>query len=383
MRQSFVTSTLLLALASSCSAGLLGRPYHVREQIPHDGQYIDVNALNNATEWWWVQVAAPAVDGQSPPSLHVTFYQGYPLSAVKELSGGANAPENYIVINGAFPNGTVFAYTLPATSGTVSHVGDAVSGDWAGAGSFQNSADLSTFTLTLDAPELGVSGTLEIYSDGPSHFGCNSTTSPYFESAVPADAELSANEEIFFKQLGWATSQPGGAARVSVSLGGSDLSFSGVGYHDQNWMPAAIDGFMDDWYFLDAQVGPYDLSAVFAAITGSTRDFNTGFLEHAGTVLQNQCSLQGSRTQDLVTITPYGVAFDEPSEVNVMSGFVLEYTLKNGDLYWFNITGQSLVLDQPFYHRWVGSAVGGKVGGEQFTGVSLYDWLNPSLRPYP
>lgn len=145
------------------------------------------------------------------------------------------------MLNHAFPNGTVFAYTLPATSGTVSHVGDAVSGDWAGAGSFRNSADLSTFALTLVAPELGVSGTLEIHSDGPSHFGCNSTTSPYFESAVPSDIELSANEEIFFKRLGWATSQPDGAARVSVSLGGSDLSFAGVGYHDQNWMLGPAD----------------------------------------------------------------------------------------------------------------------------------------------
>ncbi|KAI0828473.1 hypothetical protein BC628DRAFT_1409100 [Trametes gibbosa] len=382
MRQSILISTLTLGLASSCSAGLLGRPYHVREHIPHDGQYIDVNSSNNATEWWWVQAGGPAVDGQSPPSLHVTFYQGYPLTVLKAVSGGVNAPENYIVLNGAFPNGTVFAYDLPATAATISHVGEAVSGDWTGAGTFQNSADFSTFSVTLDAPEFGVSGTLEIRNDAQAHFGCNTTASPYFESVVPADAKLNANEEIFFKQLGWATSQPGGAVDVDVTLGGSPLQFTGLGYHDQNWMPQPIDTFMDDWYFLDAQVGPYDLSAVFAAITGSTRDFNTGFLEHAGAILQNQCSLQGSRTSDFITITPYGLAFDAPSGVNVMDGFILEYTLKDGEQYRFNLTGQSLVLDQPFYHRWVGSATGGKVGGEQFSGVSMYDWLNPSLRPY-
>ena len=96
MRSLLLTSTFVLGLASSCAAGehyplrlkvkgtdmlarragLLGHDYHVKRSIPHDGQYIDVNAQNNATEWWWVQVGAPAEEGGSPPSLHVTFYQG-------------------------------------------------------------------------------------------------------------------------------------------------------------------------------------------------------------------------------------------------------------------------------------------------------------------
>ncbi|KAI0329354.1 hypothetical protein GY45DRAFT_1371657 [Cubamyces sp. BRFM 1775] len=382
MRSLLLSSTFVLALASSCTAGLLGREYHVKRSIPHDGQYIDVNAQNNATEWWWVQAGAPAEEGGSPPSLHITFYQGYPLSPLREAAGGANAPEFYIVLNGAFPNGTVFAYTLPASSSSVTNVGEAVTGSWPGAGSFQNTADLSTFTVTLDAPEQGVSGTLSISSNGPGHFGCNTTSSAYFESAIPAGAELNAAEEIFYKQLGWATSQPGGAALVDVTLGGDRLQFAGQGYHDANWMPQPIDAFMDDWYFFDAQVGPFDLSAVYAAITGATRQFTTGFLEQSGAILQNQCSVQGSREADFVAITPYGLAVDEAFQMNVMEGFILEYTLKNGDQYLFNLTGQSLVLDQPIYHRWVGSAVGGKVGGQQYTGVAMYDWLNPSLTPY-
>ncbi|KAI8973066.1 hypothetical protein BD414DRAFT_517715 [Trametes punicea] len=378
----FLTSGLLLGLASSCSAGLLARNNQFTGSIPHDGQYIDVNSSNNATEWWWVQAGGPAAKGQSPPSLHVTFYQGYPLTALREAAGGANAPEYYIVLNGAFPNGTVFAYTLPATSSSVTYAGQAVTGNWHGAGTFHNAADLSQFTVTLDAPEFGVSGTLKIQSNGPGHFGCNTTASPYFESAIPAGAQLNAAEAIFYKQLGWSTSQPGGPVQVDVNLSGSKLQFTGQGYHDANWMPEPIDAFIADWYFLDAQVGPYDLSAVRAALTGTTRVFNTGFLEQSGTILQNQCSVQGSRTTDAVAITPYGLAVDEDFNINVMEGFILEYTLKDGEQYRFNLTGQSLVLQQPIYHRWVGTAVGGKVGGEQYTGVSMYDWLNPSLTPY-
>ncbi|OSC98917.1 hypothetical protein PYCCODRAFT_1427569 [Trametes coccinea BRFM310] len=382
LRSLVLTSSLILGLASSCSAGLLGHNVNYRRSIPHDGQYIDVNSGNNATEWWWVQAGGPAEDGGAPPSLHVTFYQGYPLTPLRDAAGGPNAPEFYIVLNGAFPNGTVFAYTLPATSSSVTNAGEAVTGTWAGAGVFHNSADLSTFTVALNAPELGVTGTLEIQSNGPAHFGCNTTASPYFGSAIPAGAELNAAEEIFYKQLGWATSQPGGPARVDVTLSGSRLQFTGQGYHDANWMPQPIDAFMDDWYFFDAQVGPFDLSAVYAAITDTTRVFNTGFLEESGSILQNQCSVQGSRNEDKISITPYGLAVDEAFHMNVMQGFILEYTLKNGDVYSFNLTGQSLVLDQPIYHRWVGSAVGGKVGGKQYTGVAMYDWLNPSLTPY-
>ncbi|RPD54042.1 hypothetical protein L227DRAFT_604267 [Lentinus tigrinus ALCF2SS1-6] len=369
-----VASTVLLGLAASSSAGIA----HSRATTPFDGQYIDVNSGNDATEWWWVQAGAPAAEGEFPPSLHVTFYQGYPISALREVAGGANAPENYIVINGAFPNGTVFAYNLVASSSLVTSSGGVISGNWNGAGSFTNS--LSKFTLTLDSPE--VTGTLSITSNAPHHFGCNTTAGPYFTSAIPSGASLNAAEEIFYNQLGWATSQPGGSASVDVTLDGTRFKFHGQGYHDANWMPQPIDKFIDDWYFLDAQVGPFDLSAVWAKISGATREFTTGFLQRDGVILQNQCSVLGSKTDDFVTITPYGLGFDEPSGVNVMKGFILEYTLADGDEYRFNVSGESLVLDQSIYHRWVGPAVGGRVGGKQYSGIVMYDWLNPSLTPY-
>ncbi|KAI0759141.1 hypothetical protein BD413DRAFT_289274 [Trametes elegans] len=375
-------STFILGITSSVSAGLRGRPVRVRQHVPHDGQYIDASPQNNASEWWWAQISAPAEEGQAPPSLHVTFYQGYPLSAVRAASGGTDAVENYIVLNGAFPNGSVISYKLPATSSRVSHSGEAVSGTWPGAGSFQNSGDLSTFTVTLDAPAFAVHGTLEIRSSGPPHFGCNTTASPYFESAIPDGASLAPSEEILYKQVGWPTSQPGGGARIDVTLGDTRLQFAGEGYHDQWFMAQPMDAFLDDWYYLNAQVGPYDLSAVYAALKGAEREFTTGFLGQADAILQNQCGVRGARTSDVVTITPFGLAFDEPSGVNVMDGFTLAYTLRNGDEYRFNLTGQSIVLNRAFYHRWVGSAVGGKVGGTQYSGVSMYDWLNPGLRPY-
>ncbi|KAJ2985112.1 hypothetical protein NUW54_g10259 [Trametes sanguinea] len=157
-----LTSSLILGLASSCSAGLLGRNVNYRRSIPHDGQYIDVNSGNNATEWWWVQAGGPAENGGAPPSLHVTFYQGYPLTPLREAAGGSNAPEFYIVLNGAFPNGTVFAYTLPATSSSVTHAGEAVDGHLGRRRGLPQLCRSLDVTVALNAPELGVTGTLEI-----------------------------------------------------------------------------------------------------------------------------------------------------------------------------------------------------------------------------
>ncbi|KAI0744970.1 hypothetical protein C8Q76DRAFT_851834 [Earliella scabrosa] len=375
-RSFLLVSSAVLGLAASGSAGLLTS----RAAIPFDGQYIKPTPQNNAVEWWWVQAGAPAAQGQKPPSFHITFYQGYPFASLREAAGGVNAPQNYIVINGAFPNGTVFAYNLIASDSSVTYSGNAVSGSWPGAGSFKNAADLSTFTVKLDAPN--VKGTLSISSRGPYHFGCNSTTDPYFASAIPAGTSLSDTESVFFKELGWATSQPGGATTVDVTLDGTPFKFTGQGYHDQNWMPRPIDKFIDVWYFLNGQVGPFDFSAVYAAITGSTRDVNTGYLGTNGVILQNQCALDGAKTKDRSVITPWGVEWDAAANQNVMKGFIVDYTLVNGDKYSFNVTGESLVLGRPVYHRWVGTAVGGKVGGTKYSGTVMYDWVNPSLTPY-
>lgn len=93
MLRSFIfPSSAIIALASSCSAGkchyqcialhlyssMIAGLVTPRAAVPFDGQYIDVNSQNKATEWWWVQAGAPGKDGESPPSFHVTFYQGEP-----------------------------------------------------------------------------------------------------------------------------------------------------------------------------------------------------------------------------------------------------------------------------------------------------------------
>jgi hypothetical protein len=195
-----------------------------RDGTPFDGQYIHPNSSNDAVEWWWGQAIADPQSDDPPAAFQFLFYQGFcgmchwisPSILTKFLPKGypfgprdPSLPEFYITINGFFPNGSQFASTLPATSGNVATSGQEVTGTWAGAGGFKGSADLSTFTVMINAPSAGFEGTVKFKSNAAPHFGCNSTTEPYFSSAIPSGTKLSDAESLLYTQLGWATTIPG------------------------------------------------------------------------------------------------------------------------------------------------------------------------------
>lgn len=194
--------------------------------IPFDGQYIHPNASNSAVEWWWGQAIAEPQGNNPPAAFQFLFYQGnvswrrlhqtdsdrnsftgYPVQV--DATRDPSLPEYYVTINGFFANGTPFAATIPATSGNVTASGQAVNGTWGGAGSFQGSPDLSTFTVNINSPAVGIQGSLKLTSNGAHHFGCNSTSDAYFSSAIPHGTSLSAAEKLLYTQVGWAITVPG------------------------------------------------------------------------------------------------------------------------------------------------------------------------------
>ncbi|KAJ7112980.1 hypothetical protein C8R44DRAFT_882021 [Mycena epipterygia] len=342
-----------------------------RDALPFDGQYINANSSNEAVEWWWGQAIAEPVGNNPPAAFQYLFYQGYPFALGPR---DPTEPEFYIV----------FATTIPATSGTVSVAGEEVTGTWGGAGGFKGSPDLSTFTITLDAPEYGFEGTIKLTSNAPHHFGCNTTTDAYFTTLVPPGAMLSDAENVLFTQLGWAPTIPGAVSQVDMTINGAKLRFTGQGYHDSNWSPAPLNAVVSSWYFGTAQVGPYDLSYISVAPANSTKILNTGYLSRNGVTLQNQCSLDGTKTKDHSIITPYGLEHDAVSGVDVPTGYIIEYILVNGEHFKFNLSSIAGAQnpDQNVYHRWVGRATGGKVGDAPETGLTVFEWLNPGLVTY-
>ncbi|KAF7291120.1 hypothetical protein MIND_01255100 [Mycena indigotica] len=371
--------SLTLSLASSLfvAASLVERP----DRIPFDGQYLKPNASNTAVEWWWGHAIAEPTGNNPPAAFQYLFYQGYPFALGPR---DPTLPEFYIVVNGFFPNGTRFSGTIPATSGTVTSHAQEVAGSWGGAGSFRGSPDLSTFTIHLDAPEYGFVGSVKLTSRAAHHFGCNTTSGPYFESILDQHTTLSAAEEILFTKLGWAISVPGAVSEVDMKINGARLRFTGQGYHDANWAPAPLNTAVDSWFFGTASVGDYDLSYISVSPSNSTRTLNTGYLAHKGIVLQNQCSLEGTKSKDRSVIKPYGLD-QSSSGVPVPTGFIIDYILGNGEMYSFNLSSVGSSAQNPdevVYHRWVGQASGGKVGGVSEQGLTVFEWLNPGLVPY-
>ncbi|KAJ7468895.1 hypothetical protein B0H11DRAFT_1920910 [Mycena galericulata] len=343
----FPASLLLVAALASLAAPSASHVLR-RDTTPFDGQYLDSNSSNEVVEWWWGHAIADPVGDNPPAAFQYLFYQGYPFALGPPSSAD---PEFYIVINGFFPNGTQFASSIPATAGTVTAVGQEVTGTWGDARGFKGSPDLSTFTITLDEPEYGFKGTVKLTSNAPHHFGCNTTTNPYFTSVVPIDATLSEAETVLFTQLGWAATIPGAVSQVDMTINDAPLRFTGKGYHDSNWSPVPLNAAVSSWFFGTAQ---------------------------------NQCSLEGSKATDHSIITRYGLEHDAVAGVDVPTGYIIQYILANGEQFEFNLSSIAGAQnpDQNVYYRWVGRATGGKVGEPPQSGLTVFEWLNPGLTTY-
>lgn len=174
----------------------------------------------------------------------------------------------------------------------------------------------------------------------------------------------------------------GGTVDVDVTINGTQLQFSGNGYHDQNWMPLALNEFISSWYFGFAEIGPYTLSYVSVTPVNSPIVFNTGYLATDQAVLQNQCSVNGTKTTDISIIQPKGKMAGAQGTV-APSTWTLSYVIEDGTEFEFEMVPTAANPDLNIYQRWTGSITGGKKGDESYEGVATFEWLNPGLNVYP
>jgi hypothetical protein len=145
-------------------------------------------------------------------------------------------------ISGSFSNGTLFSATTEGESATVTTGHDASSaGVWHNTGFSWSSPRPSEYSITIDAPQIGVKGTIQFKSVGhilytdyhtidnklntllsqtaPGHYPCGPI-------AVGQDMQVAPH-------IGWANAVPDSVATVRLIVGGTKLSFSGAGYHDK------------------------------------------------------------------------------------------------------------------------------------------------------
>ena len=126
----------------------------------------------------------------------------------------------------SFANGTLSTIYLEADQGavvTTAEDGDGSSGVFTGSdftAGWEGSADMKNYTVTIDAPNQGVVGTFQLISEAEAHYHCG--------AAGKKGVDMRVGPEV-----GWNNAIPDGKGSVNFTIGGGDLIFKGIGYHDK------------------------------------------------------------------------------------------------------------------------------------------------------
>jgi hypothetical protein len=189
-----ILSTFSLFIQTISSASTLIVPNTIQTgpstaQFISDASGLDSPKVNptNATsfDWWYFD----AVSADSLSSVVIVFYLSTDLGFPFLLPGAAVSVDIFV----SFDDGTLLFLPindLPGTAGeaTVVSDGEGASGSWANTGfSFEGSSDLSQYTVTIDSPLLGISGSLVLNSvcDHPASFKSPWLTSVDRTSTLP------------------------------------------------------------------------------------------------------------------------------------------------------------------------------------------------------
>lgn len=173
-----------------------------------------VTPLNASTyEWWYFD----AVSSDHELNVVVVFYAA-PTTGFPYPSSFDSA--TVVEVSTRFANGTTTNVFIDASEAVITTVDNGSSGSYNGSGSgWVGSPDMSHYVVTINSPEYDLYGTLTLNSIGPAHYPCG---------PVKAGENLEVSPNV-----GWANAVPAANAVADFRVSGSQLSFSGPGYHDK------------------------------------------------------------------------------------------------------------------------------------------------------
>lgn len=150
-------------------------------------------------------------------SIVIVFY----ASGSSSLPGSNPSSDvTFISVTATFSNGSTKVVFLNADEAIVLTTRDGSSGYYEGTGAaWIGTPDLSSYLITIDSPENGVVGSFELKSIAPAHYPCG-----------PVEA---GQNMMVGPNIGWANAIPDAIGIVDVTINGSSLAFTGVGYHDK------------------------------------------------------------------------------------------------------------------------------------------------------
>lgn len=136
-------------------------PQFVSGASAFDGPKLTNEVNGTSFDWWYFD----AVSSDSQAAVVIVFYLTTSIAFPFVLPGAVLSVD----IFATYPDGTqvFFPENDPPIFGSANIVtnGDGASGTWDGTGfSFEGAPDLSSYTVTIDSPILGISGTLQLNS---------------------------------------------------------------------------------------------------------------------------------------------------------------------------------------------------------------------------
>ncbi|KAJ7693083.1 hypothetical protein B0H17DRAFT_981939 [Mycena rosella] len=237
-----------------------------------------IHPVNSSSfDWWYFDVVSS--DPSSLASVVVAFYtttaNAFPFLAPSDTVTVAQ-------IAVSFPNGTTFGATVNADGATVTSDENLSSGDWHNSGFKWTHTGDSTYTVVVDAPDIGVKGTISFHSVAPAHYPCGPAVAGQNMEVGPG--------------IGWANAVPDAAAAVKLTVGGTKLVFKGLGYHDKNWGNELFTTNIAVWYWGHGRLGPYSIVWFdFFALDG--REYVSSYAAKDGRIIAASCAPNSIRVR--------------------------------------------------------------------------------------
>ncbi|KAK2609485.1 hypothetical protein N8I77_002982 [Diaporthe amygdali] len=308
--------------------------------------------VNDTTfDWWYFD----AVSTGKNESVTLVFYNfGQTTLAVPYLDGPL-----LVQVTGTYENGTAFSKAIAASGNANFESSDrGIASEWIGSGgsySFTGSSlDMinPSYTISIDDPESGISGSLKLQSISPSRYPCDLNIPGVTQEIIP---------DIY-----WSNAVPDADAIAEFTIDGEPLQFQGYGYHDKNWGVKPLEETLNTWYWGHARVGSYSLVWLDALAKDGKEHFSS-WITKDGDVVSKSCEEQS------IVVRPWGENSEYPPTTNLSapSGYNIRYELGDGKAFVANFTVEAVTMSIGIYQRLIGPIVGGIEGEEQYEGRSL------------
>jgi hypothetical protein len=306
------------------------------------------------------------VSSDANVSATVVLYNGGPKGFINEYLGG---PLSATLV-GVFPNGSVYNIKLPATTATFSredHGSFATSAVYENTGFSFNGTTLRggrvQYVVKIDAPQIGVSGTMTLESVAPAHYPCG--------------PDSAGQKELVLPHVYWSNAIPDAVGAVNLVINGTAINFAGAGYHDKNWGDTPFLTVTSTWYWGHAQVGPYSI-VWFDVFDQAGVEYQSGYVARDGKILRASCA-PGS-----VVARPWGLNSEFPPKISTpaVQGMEVQFDLGHGRTFWANVTTTVPAVAPTgggVYFRSLGTVTGGisgkgcDKGSPTYEGVSLFE----------